>query len=323
MVALLAAGGVIDNDQRHRSSRPLAPSPHREQRLRTTIPAEIRAAAPSDISELYKRVSSGVVFIQAGQNATGSGFVYRRPRPHRHQRPRGRGAPAPFQVRDRRATPQPIPAKLMGKDPSRDLAVLKVDPSAVKGGLKPLELGDSDGARAAATRRSRSARRSASRARSPPASSPRWGARSTAPNGYPIADAIQTDAAINPGNSGGPLLDGNGRVIGVNCADPQSGSGRQLGRRLRRAGLHRQVRRAADQERRQGRARLPRRAQRRRRRIAPARSSTASSPGGPAATRPGCSPATRSRRSTARPGHSPRTTCRPRLPRASPGNRPK
>jgi S1-C subfamily serine protease len=104
-------------------------------------------------------------------------------------------------------------ARLVGADPSTDVAVLKVGAHARA--LTPLTLGDSDSVRVGdavvaignpfGLDRSVSAGIVSALQR-----------EVRAPNAYPIDHVIQTDAAINHGNSGGPLLNTKGEVIGVN-----------------------------------------------------------------------------------------------------------
>ena len=103
-------------------------------------------------------------------------------------------------------------AKLLGKDNATDVAVLSVDPSGLT--LHPLALGSSAsldvGDQVAAIGDPFTYERSLS-----------TGIVSgldrtiSAPNGFTVAHAIQTDAALNPGNSGGPVLDAGGKVIGI------------------------------------------------------------------------------------------------------------
>src|SRR5256884_1465827 len=110
-------------------------------------------------------------------------------------------------------------AKLVGSDPKTDLAVLKVEAPAP---LPVAELGDSDALRVG-----------------------QWAIAignpfgldrtvtvgiisATARNRVGVAtyeNFIQTDASINPGNSGGPLLNLDGKVIGINTAIVAAGQG--------------------------------------------------------------------------------------------------
>jgi putative serine protease PepD len=103
-------------------------------------------------------------------------------------------------------------AKVLGTDEATDVAVLSVDPSGLT--LHPLALGSSAslaiGDQVAAIGDPFTYQRSLS-----------TGVVSgldrtiSAPNGFTVAHAIQTDAALNPGNSGGPVLDAGGHVIGI------------------------------------------------------------------------------------------------------------
>jgi S1-C subfamily serine protease len=107
-----------------------------------------------------------------------------------------------------------IRAKLVGVDPSTDLALLKVDVKSRA--LKSLPLGDSDSVRVGdqviaignpfGLDRSVTAGIVSAVQR-----------RIEAPNRLSISHVIQTDAALNRGNSGGPLLNAQGEVIGVNA----------------------------------------------------------------------------------------------------------
>ena len=107
-----------------------------------------------------------------------------------------------------------VEAKILGTDPDSDLAVLEVNLPVDY--LKPIELGDSDNLRPGEIAlaigtpfgRDFTLTRGIISALGRTIDSPR--------QNYSIPNAIQTDASINPGNSGGPLLDRQGRVIGIN-----------------------------------------------------------------------------------------------------------
>ena len=107
------------------------------------------------------------------------------------------------------------PGKLIGADPNNDLAIVRIqapgdsydilefsNSNDIVVGQKVLALGNPFGLRQTLTTGIISA----------------LGRTIAAKNGRKIEGIIQTDAAINPGNSGGPLLDSEGKVIGINTA---------------------------------------------------------------------------------------------------------
>jgi putative serine protease PepD len=122
---------------------------------------------------------------------------------------------------------KPVAATVTGTDESSDLAVLKVDPAALKG-RKALPLADSDkvgvGDLAVAIGFPLGLDRTVTSGIVSGV-----GRSITAPNNFSIDKVIQTDAPINPGNSGGPLLDSRGRVVGVNSQIATAGSQGNVG----------------------------------------------------------------------------------------------
>lgn len=121
-------------------------------------------------------------------------------------------------------------AKVVGKDSGYDLAVVKVGGVS---GLKPLPLGNSDNVQVgdpvvaigAPFDLSNTVTSGIISAKQRPITA---GGEKGDGSDVSYVDALQTDAPINPGNSGGPLVDAQGRVIGINSAIRAADSGSGL-----------------------------------------------------------------------------------------------
>ena len=227
--AILIATGVIDTGHDTRQVVRQAPINQGD----TADEGEGRT-----VSDIYRDEGRAVVFIEARGvqresdspfgdgsqgTATGSGFVVDRQGTILTNAHVVEGANQVTVRFDEKG--EQIDADVQGRDPSTDLAVLKIDPSKM-GSIKPLPLGNSTDVNVGDP--------------SIAIGNPFGLARTVttgivsakqrqieAPNGFQISNVIQTDASINPGNSGGPLLDAAGRVIGINSqiATGSGGSG--------------------------------------------------------------------------------------------------
>jgi len=216
--------GLLDDDQAAVETVPATES---------SAPAAFKESERLSINQIYGNSAPGVVQItttsiqtvepdpflspfgfpeQQEQQALGSGFVIDKSGhivTNAHVVENAREIEVSFSNRDS------VEAKVVGRDLSTDLAVLKVDVDSRA--LRPLALGNSDGAEVGdsvvAIGNPLGLERSVTAGIVSALHRPL-----TAPNDFTIDDVIQTDAAINSGNSGGPLIAANGKVIGVNTA---------------------------------------------------------------------------------------------------------
>jgi putative serine protease PepD len=197
----------------------------------TVAAAQPVAETTSSVSAVYQRVKDGVVEVQTSTGAqadpfgnqtpggaTGSGFVIDK---EGHIVTNQHVVDGAQSVTVRFSDGTETAAKVVGTDPSTDIAVLDVDrPSsdltplsfAPEGSLEVgdpvIAIGSPFGLEGTLTSGVISA----------------LGREIQSPNGFTIENAVQTDAALNHGNSGGPVLDSSGRVVGV-AAQIRSESG--------------------------------------------------------------------------------------------------
>jgi S1-C subfamily serine protease len=233
VVAALLGGGVaattvevIDGGRSGKTTTVVQQAPL------SSIPDVRNAAAGSQgltARDVYKRDAPGVVYIKSDvvQRAQSSPFDFGMP-----QTEQGTATGSGFvidqagevltnahvvanavKITVQLADKKTVNAKVIGKDTSSDLALLKIDPDGLN--LKPLQLGSSKTAQVGDPVIAIGNPFGLDRTLTTGVVSALQ-RQIQAPNGFAIDNVIQTDAAINPGNSGGPLIDATGRVIGIN-----------------------------------------------------------------------------------------------------------
>ncbi len=211
------------------ASAPASPTP-------TPVPlppgalSEARALEAAFIA-VYERVSPSVVHITTRatafdlfrgpiyQEGTGSGFVWDT---EGHIVTNNHVVEGAEQIEVVLADGTAVPAVPVGADAYNDLAVLRIRAPREK--LRPVTLGDSASLRVGQWVIAIGNPFGLDRTMTVGVISALG--RTLELSDRPLGEVIQTDAAINPGNSGGPLLDLEGRVIGINTAirSPSGGS---------------------------------------------------------------------------------------------------
>lgn len=185
--------------------------------------------ANETVSQIVQNVKSSVVSIKAEGNSgtgTGSGFIYRQDGyiiTNNHVvAPALNGGKLTVYLENKTE----FEARLIGRNPSYDLAVLKIEAS----GLSPVKIGDSNALNVGdLTVAFGSPLGLSGTVTSGIVSAVNRPVTAGGQDDQSFISAIQTDAAINPGNSGGPLVNGQAEVIGVNSAIATLGLGGQSG----------------------------------------------------------------------------------------------
>jgi serine protease Do len=223
--ALIASGALVLTDGSRRSSSSQPASPVQATSSAPASRGEISGILAKDVPAVVAITTDGGPVLGRGGGGGGAatGFVID---------PDGIVVTNDHVVADARSINvttsegKKLSARVLGQDASHDLAVLKVDGT----NLPAVELGNSDqvqvGDDVVAIGNALDLDGGLSATRGIVSGLHREIPTQT---GGQLTGLIQTDAAINPGNSGGPLVDAQGRVIGINTAIANPNTAQNVG----------------------------------------------------------------------------------------------